>query len=130
MSLTTLEANLKEKIKHHLLHSWQTGHGGEADKVHLLLGDEGLALMIPKALYKAEITLTHSTNGSTLILNQYLRTLLDTISMELMEMVEEYTQKSIAEIIPLVDLRAGWMIAFFRFEILDTIKKKENHSDQ
>jgi hypothetical protein len=119
MALQNIEKNMPEKLKRRVIDAWQTGHGGQADQVHLLMGEDGLALMIPKALYQAEIDLSRGTTHSTKLLNQYLRTLVDTVSADLLPMVEEFAQQDVEEIVPLVDLRAGWIIAFFRFHKAD-----------
>lgn len=116
MALKNIEATLSEKIKTHILAAWQEGHGGSADQVHLLQGEDGLALLMPKALYQAEIDLFRNTTGGTRVVNQYLRTLLDTISSEHVPLIEEFTQQTVEEIVPLIDLRAGWIIAFYRFK--------------
>jgi hypothetical protein len=109
--------NLTARIKKQILEAWQTGHGGNPDKVHLLRGEDGMALIIPKALYQAETDLVkrEPSGGGGRVLNQYLRTLLQTVAAEFSPMIEEISEQKVAEVIPLIDLRAGWAIAFYRF---------------
>jgi hypothetical protein len=115
MAQAKTEAALPERIKKQILTAWQEGHGGNAEQAHLLQGDEGLVLLIPKALYQAEIELTHNSEGGSRVFNRYLRSLVDSVSSELLPLVETYTNQNIDEIIPLIDPRAGWIIAFYRF---------------
>ena len=115
MAQNKSEISMPDLLKMGILEAWQTGHGGQPDKVHLLSGEDSLALIIPKALYQAEIDFSSSPTNSTKLLNQYLRTLLDTVSVELQPLVEEFAKQDVEEIVPLVDLRSGWIIAFYRF---------------
>ena len=110
------EDAISKKIKQDIVSAWQEGHGGTADNAHLFYGDEGLVLLIPKALYQAEVDLYRNSAGGGRVLNQYLRTLLHTVASEMIPMLEENTNQTIDEVIPLVDLRAGWAIAFYRFQ--------------
>lgn len=112
---TNAEYTVSEKIKQDILAAWKEGHGGSADKVHLLHGEDGLVLLIPKALYQAELDLHRTATGGGKVLNQYLRTLLHTVASEFIPIVEEITEKKIENVIPLIDLRAGWAMAFYQF---------------
>ncbi|MEJ2510429.1 MAG: hypothetical protein P8Y72_02415 [Anaerolineales bacterium] len=117
MKSTDLETSFSEKIKAGILTAWQEGHGGHAEKAHLLQGDDGIALLIPEALYQAEIELSRDTIRGSHLLEEYLRTLVDSISSELIPLIENFAGQEVAEIIPLIDIRAGWMIAFYRFKL-------------
>ena len=64
MVATNLENSVSDKVKQDILAAWKEGHGGSADRVHLLEGEEGLVLMIPKALYQAELDLHRTAAGS------------------------------------------------------------------
>lgn len=118
MNTQNTETNLPSRIKQQILKAWEAGHGGTPDQVHLLQGEDGMALIIPKALYQAEIDLVkrESSGGGGRVLNQYLRTLLHTVATDFSPMIEEISQQKVAEIVPLIDLRAGWAIAFYRFK--------------
>ena len=118
MNMQNTDSGLPSRIKQQILEAWQTGHGGSPDQVHLLQGEDGMALIIPKALYQAEMDLVkrESSGGGGRVLNQYLRTLLHTVATDFSPMIEEIRQQKVAEVIPLIDLRAGWAIAFYRFK--------------
>lgn len=105
-----------ERVKQSILTAWQEGHGGNANQVHLFDGQEGLVVMIPQALYQAELDLHSNKAGGGKVLNQYLRTLLQTVASDFISMVEESTGRKITEILPLFDLRAGWAIIFYRYQ--------------
>lgn len=113
--LSTDAENTKEKIKQEILAAWKEGHGGSAEKVHLLQGEDGLVLLIPKALYQAELDLHRTATGGGKVLNQYLRTLLHTVASDFIPMVEEITGNEVDNLVPLIDLRAGWALAFYQF---------------
>jgi hypothetical protein len=113
---------MAERIKDHLLQAWQAGHGGQADKAHLLQSEEGLALMIPKGLLQAEIDLSRQAGAGTRVIHNYVRELLHLVSIDLIELVEEFSQRRVDDVVPLVDLRAGWVIAFFRFK-METVQQ-------
>lgn len=117
MNMQESEKNLPSRIKQQILEAWEAGHGGTPDQVHLLQGDDGMALIIPKALYQAEIDLVkrESSGGGGRVLNQYLRTLLHTVATDFSPMIEEISQQKVEDVVPLIDLRAGWAIAFYRF---------------
>ncbi|MBN2502149.1 MAG: hypothetical protein JXB38_15300 [Anaerolineales bacterium] len=116
MTIKSLETSLAERIKRHILTAWQDGHGGSAEQIHLLLGEEGLVLLIPKALYKAEVALTRDSTNGIRVLDRYLRTLLSAVADEYVPLIEECTQQVVEDAIPLVDLRAGWITIFYRFK--------------
>jgi hypothetical protein len=116
MNETNLENNISEKVKQNFVSAWLEGHGGTANNVHLLYGDDGLVLLIPEALYQAEMNLSRNSENGAELLDQYLHSLLSTVASELIPMLEKNTDRTIAEVIPLVDLRAGWAIAFYRFK--------------
>lgn len=117
MNSQDTETNLPARIKQQILEAWETGHGGTPDQVHLLQGADGMALIIPKALYQAEVDLVkrEPSGGGGRVLNQYLRTLLHTVATDFSPMIEEISQQKVEEVVPLIDLRAGWAIAFYRF---------------
>jgi len=115
MALDNQEQVLLEKIKMKILADWRESHGGEAEKAILLDGEDGVALMITDAFYQAEIELSHNPVSSTAILSEYLHTLLESVSEELLPAIEEFCGRRIREIVPLIDVRAGWVIAFFSF---------------
>ena len=118
MNSQNTDVSLTSRIKQQILEAWQNGHGGSADQVHLLEGEDGLALIIPKALYQPEMDLVkrESSGGSGRVLNQYLRTLLKTVATDFTPTIEEIGGQKVQEVVPLIDLRAGWAIAFYRFE--------------
>ena len=116
MTIKSLETTLVERIKQCILAAWHDGHGGNAEQIHLLLGEEGLALMIPEALYQAEVVISRNPAGGTRLLDQYLHTLLSTVAAEHVPLIEECTQQVVREVIPLIDLRAGWITIFYRFK--------------
>jgi hypothetical protein len=116
MMSNLVDKTLTEKLSEIFLEAWQTGHGGSPEEVHLVAGVDSLALIIPKAMYEAEIVLFKNTTTNTRILDQYLRSLLEAIADDLRPMVEEYTGRKIKRIVPLIDLKAGWITAFYRFK--------------
>lgn len=103
-----------ERITEIILNAWQEGHGGSADRAHVFQGDEGIVLLIPKALYQAELNLLRSYSSGTQVLNRYLRSLLESVAAEVSLKIEDSTERVITETIPLVDLHAGWAIIFYR----------------
>jgi hypothetical protein len=115
MTTKVTDKKLTEKLSEIVLDAWQTGHGGNPEEVHLVTSDDSLALMIPKAMYQAEIVLFKNTVTNTRVLDQYLRSLLETIAEDLKPLIEEYSAKTVQQIVPLIDLKAGWIIAFYRF---------------
>lgn len=116
MNNLQLNNEVTEKIKQEILTAWQEGHGGDATQVLMFQGVEGLIMLIPKALYQAELDLHRSATGGGRVLNQYLRTLLITVASEYIPLVEELTERKIDEIVPLIDLREGYVIAFYKYE--------------
>lgn len=115
MNVKTIKNQREHKLRERVLEAWKTGHGGTAEQVHLLTDQNNLALIIPKAMYKAEIVLFKNSTHSTQILDQYLRSLLETISDELQSEIEGYMGKEIKEMVPLIDLKAGYITAFYHF---------------
>ena len=116
MKMSQFEDGISEKVKQNILSAWQEGHGGHAKEVHLLHSKDGLVLLIPEALYQAETDLSRNSEAGGEVLNQYVRTLLYTVASDFVPMLEKNTNQSIEEVIPLVDIRAGWAIAFYRFK--------------
>lgn len=116
MQAANFENALFDKIKLDILSAWQEGHGGSADQAHLFQGEEGVVLLIPKALYQAEADLYSNSASGGRVLNQYLRILLHTVASDFIPMLEKNTKQTIDEVVPLVDLRAGWAIAFYRYK--------------
>lgn len=115
MKSTDKGTKVTDKIKQELLAAWKEGHGGSAEQVHLLQGDDGIVLLIPKAMYQAELDLHRTATGGGRVLNQYLRTLLHTVASDFIPIIEEISGKKVDEIVPLIDMRAGWAMAFYRF---------------
>ncbi len=116
MLLKTANSAKLQKLSQTILSAWQSGHGGSADTAHLLTGKDSLAVIIPRALYQAEIELFKNTAGSAKILDQYLRSLVDAIADDLQEEIEAIAGRLISEIVPIVDLKGGYITALFRFE--------------
>jgi hypothetical protein len=116
MTVKIQKTNPAQNLRQHVIDAWQTGHGGTADQVHTMIGEDGLVIIIPKALYQAEVVLFRNAQNSAKILDQYLRTLLESISEDLLPAVEDYTGRHVHEIVPLVDLKAGWMTIFYRLQ--------------
>lgn len=109
-----------EHLSDAILNAWQEGHGGSAEKAHIFHGKDGIVLMIPKALYEAELNLLRSYSNGSKLLDRYLRSILETVADEIALVFESSTEKTIGQAIPLVDLTAGWAIIFYNFE--DKIK--------
>jgi hypothetical protein len=107
---------LPETINQQILKAWQDGHGGDAEQVHSFHGKDGMVLLIPKALYKAELDLHRNAQGGSRVLNQYLRTLLERVASDFIPLVEEDTNQIIEDVIPLIDIRSGWAIVFYRYK--------------
>jgi len=114
MSARKIEPSTSERIKQEILSAWKEGHGGHSERVFLTKGEDGLVLLIPKALYQAELDLHRTATGGGKVLNQYLRTLLHSVASEFIPMIEENVKQKIDDVIPLIDLRAGWAIIFYR----------------
>ncbi|MBN2044231.1 MAG: hypothetical protein JW757_04350 [Anaerolineales bacterium] len=108
------KTTLSDKIMQEILKAWQDGHGGSAEEVLLFQGAQGLILLIPQALYQAELDLYKNSLGGGRVLNKYLRTLLHTVASEFLPLSEEITGNEVDEVIPLIDLKAGWAMAFYR----------------
>ena len=105
-----------DQITTAIISAWHEGHGGSADQAYIFQGDEGIVVMIPKALYQAELNLLHNYSSGSKLLDRYLRSLLETVAIEVSLDIEECLNKKIAEAIPLVDMSAGWAIIFYRFD--------------
>ncbi|NIW48375.1 MAG: hypothetical protein GWN30_27580 [Gammaproteobacteria bacterium] len=116
MNQIIIDKAVSGKFKQDLLTAWQEGHGGNAEKIHVFHGEEGVVLIIPEALYPAELDLQRASREGGRILHEYLRTLLESVASDFITTVEEMAEKNIGDVIPLIDLRAGWAIAFFQFK--------------
>jgi hypothetical protein len=117
MDQMNFETEVSNKLKNEVLSAWHESHGGNASQVNLFIGDEGILLLIPKAFYQAELDLHRTTTGGNRVLNQYLRTLLATVAADFIPKIEALCDKSVDEVIPLIDLREGYVIAFYKFDI-------------
>ena len=115
MTTRTIEKLTEQQLRERVIQAWQAGHGGSAEEVYLLRGEDSLALIIPKAMYQAEIVLFKNTTNNTKILDQYLRSILEIISDEIQSDIEAYAGKRIQEMTPLIDLKAGYISALYRF---------------
>ena len=70
--------------------------------------------MIPRALYQAELELYSNSPGGGRVLNQYIRTILDIIVADFVPKVENIIGVEVKQVIPLIDMDAGWAMAFFK----------------
>lgn len=109
-------ANQLDQITDAILRAWHEGHGGSAEQAYIFQGEEGIVLMIPKALYQAELNLLRIYSSGSKLLDRYLRSLLETVAIEVSLEIEECLDQPIEEAIPLVDMSAGWAIIFYRFK--------------
>lgn len=116
MDQMNFETEVSKKIKQEILDAWHEGHGGSAEQINLFYGDEGIILLIPKAFYQAELDLHRATTGGKRVLNQYLHTLLSTVASEYISKFEALTQKDIKEVVPLIDLREGYVIVYYKYK--------------
>lgn len=115
MNINTTNTNFSKELSQRFLEAWKVGHGGDPDEVHVLVGDNSIALTIPRAMVKAETVLfNHTTN--TRVLGQYLRGVLEMIAEDMSSIVEDFSGREVKQIIPLIDLKAGWITAFYRFK--------------
>ena len=114
MNGNTEHTSFSKKLSQHFLEAWQAGHGGNPDEVHILMGDNSIALAIPKAMVQAETVLFNNTTN-TRVLDQYLRSVLEMIAEDLSSTIEDYSGREVMQVIPLIDLKAGWITAFYRF---------------
>ena len=105
-----------EHLAEAILNAWQEGHGGNAEKAHIFHGQDGIVLMIPKALYEAELNLLRYYSNGAKLLDRYLRSLLETVADDIAIEIQNTTENNIGNAIPLVDLNAGWAIIFYRFK--------------
>lgn len=104
-----------KELSQRFLEAWQAGHGGNPDEVHILMGDNSIALAIPRAMVKAETVLFNNTTN-TRVLDQYIRSVLEMIAEDLSSTIEDYFGREVMQVIPLIDLKAGWITAFYRFK--------------
>jgi hypothetical protein len=114
MKKNTAHESFSKVLSHRFLEAWQTGHGGNPDEAHILIGDSSLALTIPGAMVKAETALFNKSQN-TRVLDQYLRSVLEMVAEDLIPLIEDYFGREIKQVIPLIDLKAGWITAFYRF---------------
>ena len=114
MQTTNSQTALSSKIMQEILAAWKEGHGGSADKVHLFQGEEGLVILIPQALYQAELDLYSNSTGGGRVLNKYIRALLHTVASDFMPLAEEIAGKEMEDVIPLIDLKAGFAMVFYQ----------------
>ena len=112
------------QIKSAILSAWQVGHGGSAEQAFIFQGEQGIVLMIPKALYQAELNLLRVYSSGSKLLDRYLRSLLETVATEVSLEIEQRLDQTIDEAIPLVDMSAGWAIIFYRFKHLPLIAEE------
>jgi uncharacterized protein YbcI len=115
MVKNTDTTNFSDELSQHVLEAWRVGHGGNPDEVHILIGDNSIALTIPKAMVQAEKVLFNNTTN-TQVLDQYIRSVLEMIAEDLKPLIEGYTGREVQQVIPLLDLKAGWITAFYRFK--------------
>lgn len=111
----TDHTNFSKKLSQRFLEAWQAGHGGNPDEVHILMGDNSIALAIPRAMVQAEKVLFNNTTN-TRVLDQYLRSVLEMIAEDMSSTIEDYSGREVMQVIPLIDLKAGWITAFYRFK--------------
>ena len=81
-----MEKDMARKYEHlagAILNAWQEGHGGSAETAHIFQGHDGIVLMIPKALYQAELNLLRSYSNGASLLDRYLRSILETVADEI-----------------------------------------------
>ena len=123
MNGNTEHTSFSKKLSQHFLEAWQAGHGGNPDEVHILMGDNSIALAIPKAMVQAETVLFNNTTN-TRVLDQYLRSVLEMIAEDLISTIEDYTGREVMQLVPLIDLKAGWITAFYRFK--DQVRDKND----
>ena len=115
MSVKTIKKKSKQELKDRVIQAWLDGQVGSADEVLVLSGENSLAVIIPKTMYQAEIVHFKNTTNSTNILDQYLRSLLEIISDELQEDIEGYAGQEIKDMVPLIDLKAGYITTLYLF---------------
>jgi len=114
MILNPEHTSFSKELSQRFLDAWQAGHGGNPDEVHILRGDNSIALAIPRAMVQAEKVLFNNTTN-TRMLDQYLRSVLEMIADDLSSTIEDYYGREIMQVIPLIDLKAGWIAAFYQF---------------
>jgi hypothetical protein len=114
MSENTIHKSISKKLGQLFLEAWQASHGGNPDEIHTLMGDNSIAFIVSKAMVQAEIALYQKTTNR--VLDQYLRSVLEMIAEDLIAPIEDYSGRQIQQVIPLIDLKAGWITAFYRFK--------------
>ena len=115
MNVNETTTRFSKELSQRFLDAWKVGHGGDPDEVHVLVGDNSIALTIPRAMVKAETVLFNNTTN-TRVLDQYLRSVLEMIAEDLSSTIEDYSGREVMQVIPLIDLKAGWITAFYRFK--------------
>lgn len=120
MTQNTITKRFSEELSQRVREAWQVGHGGNPEEVHILIGENSIALAIPKAMVQAETVLFNNTTN-TRVLDQYLRSVLEMIAEDLSSTIEDYSGREVKQVIPLIDLKAGWITAFYRFK--DQVKE-------
>jgi hypothetical protein len=114
MKTNTTHENFTKVLSQRFLEAWQTGHGGNPGEAHILIGEKSVALTIPGAMVKAETALFNKSSN-TRMLDQYLRSVLEMVAEDLRSLIEDHFDREIKQITPLIDLKAGWITAFYRF---------------
>jgi len=114
MTGITITIDCSDELRKRVLEAWQVGHGGNPDHVHILGGENSIALVLPKAMVQAEMVLFKNTSN-TRALDQYLRSVLEMIAEDLSPIIEDCSGREILTIVPLIDLKAGWITAFYQF---------------
>jgi uncharacterized protein YbcI len=114
MKTDTTHENFSKVLSQRFLEAWQIGHGGNPDEAHILIGDKSIALTIPGAMVKAEIALFNKSSN-TRMLDQYLRSVLEMVAEGQRSLIEDYFGREIKQVTPLIDLKAGWITVFYRF---------------
>ena len=114
MKINTTHESFSKMLSQRFLEAWQTDHGGNPDEAHILISEKSIALTIPGAMVKAETAL-FNRSSNTRMLDQYLRSVLEMVAEDLRSLIEDYFGREIKQITPLIDLKAGWITAFYRF---------------
>ena len=114
MTINPTHKSFSELLSQRFQDAWQKGHGGNPDEAHILIGDKSIALILPGAMVKAETALFNKSSN-TRVLDQYLRSVLEMVAEDLSSLIEDYFGREVKQVIPLIDLKAGWITAFYRF---------------
>lgn len=115
MTVYSAHSSSSKELSQRFLEAWQAGHGGNPEQVHILRGDNSIALAMPRALVQAETVLFNNTTN-TRMLDQYLRSVLEMIAEDLSSAIEDYCGREVMQVIPLIDLKAGWITVLYRFK--------------